>query len=307
MNRLRLTVAALAAGALAAAGPAWSHIPAVGDTVLEKVTVTPGAGSVAVDGVVTFGGQAPVVLAEDDAGDNTGAPATTALGTDITALALAQRESGSEDLTFELRLADLRTPRGTPETVQYNWDVEVDGGVAKGGSNWSIKTMGTKATTASPAPWAGVHTCVPGGTANASFTCTETSRAEAVYDTASKTVYVNVPMSAISAKPGSTITAWPRNGSPVWVGASAGGARTLVETYDGVENHARYTVPAPPRLEVGIAPAGTAVTTVSPVTVADGGAFSTTLAAAPGDYEVLIRACFATNCAQQLLPVTVTS
>jgi hypothetical protein len=306
VKRLRLAVAALAAGAVAAAVPAIAHIPAAGDTVIEKATATGGAGSVRVDGVVTFGGQQPVLLAEDPAGDNTGAPATTALGTDLTGLALAQREAGSEDLTFELRLADLRTPRGTPETVQYNWDVEVDGGVVKGGSNWSIKTMGTKATTQSAQPWAGVHTCEPGGTANASFTCTESTRVEAVYDTESKTVYVNVPMSAIGAEPGSTITAWPRNGSPVWIGATAAGARTLVETFDGAD-HARFTVPEPPRLEVAIAPAGTDVTDLVTVPVGDGGAFSTTLAASPGEYDVLVRACFAGRCAEKVLPVTVTS
>ncbi|HWH28036.1 MAG TPA: hypothetical protein VNU26_03580 [Mycobacteriales bacterium] len=307
MKRLRLTVAVLAAGALAVAGPAWSHIPAVGETVIERASATAGPGTVTVDGVVTFGGQAPVLLAEDAAGDSTGAPATTALGTDITGLAIAQRESGSEDLTFELRLADLRTPRGTPEAVQYNWDVLVDGGVGKGGTNWSIKTMGTRATTQSPQPWAGVHTCVEGGTANASFTCTETSRVEAVYDTASKTIYVNVPMSAVGAKPGSTITAWQRHSSAVWVGATAGGARTLIETFDGVAEHAPYRIPAAPHLEVGLAPAGTPVTDLRPVAVGDGGAFATTLAAAPGDHEVLVRACFAGKCASKVLPVTVTS
>jgi hypothetical protein len=307
VKRLRLAVAALAAGTVAAAVPAWSHVPAVGDTVLEKATVTAGDGSVTVDGIVTFGGQQPVLLADDPAGDNTGAPATTPLGTDLTGLALAQRESGSEDLTFELRLADLRTPRGTPEAVQYNWDVLVDGGVAKGGSNWSIKTMGTKATTQSASPWAGVHTCEPGGTANASFTCTETTRVEAVYDTASKTVYVNVPMSAIGAKPGSTITAWPRNRSPVWIGATAAGARTYADTFDGVADHARFSVPTPPTLEVGLAPAGTPVTDLVPVPVGKGGAFSMTLDAAPGDHDVLVRACFAGRCAQKLLPATVTS
>lgn len=305
MSRIRVAVAAFTVGALAAAAPAWSHIPAVGETAFEKLTVTPAADAVDVEGTVAFGGESPIVLATDAAGDNTGGAATQPLGVDLTGVAVAQREADSEDLTFELRLAELSTPRGTPETVQYNWDVEVDGGVAKGGSNWSIKTMGTKASTQSASPWAGVHTCEPGGTANASYTCTEATRAEAVYDTASKTVYVNVPMSAIGARPGSTVASWARNGSPVWIGASAGGQRTLVETYDGIELHKAYRIPAGKTVEVGVAEAGSTVTALTPVTV-DGSGFATSLPVpGPGTYDVLVRACFAGNCVERLVTTTV--
>lgn len=305
-SRARIAFAAVSFGALAVAAPAWSHIPTVGDTAFESVAVTPGADEIAVSGTVAFGGQSPVLLAEDPAGDNTGAAAAQPLGVDLTGLALAQRGADSSDLTFELRLADLRTPRGTPETVQYNWDVAVDGGVAKGGSNWSIKTMGTKLSTQNSAPWAGVHTCVPSDTAAASFTCSETTRVEAVYDTASKTIYVNVPMSAIGGKPGSMISSWARNGNPVRIGASAGGARTFVETYDGLGLHESYRIPLGKRVHVGLAPSGEPVTSLNPVPVGEGSTFTTSLPVpAPGSYDVLVRACFADNCAEKLVTTTV--
>jgi hypothetical protein len=305
MRRTRLAVATVVVAALGLAGPAWSHVPAVAVTAIDPVQVTPTAEGVDVSGTVAFGGQSPVLLAEDAAGDNTGGAATQPLGVDLTGLALAQREADSEDLTFELRLADLRSQRGTPETVQYNWDILVDGGVAKGGSNWSIKTMGTKVTTQSTDAWAGVHTCVPGGTANASFTCSEQTRVEAVYDTAAKTIYVNVPMSAIKAKPGSTIDAWSRSGSPVWIGASAGGQRTFVETYDGIGSHPRFHIPLAGTVQVGLAPTGEPVTALTTVPVGENGAFATSVPAAPGTYDVFVKACFATNCAEKLVTTTV--
>lgn len=305
MRTARLVVAVAAAGALVAATPAWSHIPAVGETAFEKLTVTPVADAVDVEGTVAFGGESPIVLATDAAGDNLGGAATQPLGVDLAAVALAQRDADSEDLTFELRLADLRSPRGTPETVQYNWDIAVDGGVTKGGSNWSIKTMGTRATSQSTNPWAGVHTCEPGGTANASFTCSETTRVEAVYDTESKTIYVNVPMSAIGARPGSTVAAWSRSGSPVWIGASAGGRRTFAETYDGLESHSTFSVPSGKQVEVGVAPSGETIDALTPVAV-DGNGFATSLPVpGPGTYDVLVRACFADNCAERLVTTTV--
>jgi hypothetical protein len=305
MRTARLVVAVAAAGALVAATPAWSHIPAVGPTEFESVSVVPAAERVDVSGTVAFGGQSPLELATDALGDNLGGAATQPRGVDLGGVALAQRDADSEDLTFELRLADLRTPRGTPETVQYNWDVAVDGGVGKGGSNWSIKTMGTKASTQSPNPWAGVHTCEPGGTANAAFTCTEATRVEAVYDTASTTIYVNVPMSALGARPGSTVAAWSRSGSPVWIGATAAGQRTLVETYDGIQSHSTFVVPSGKQVAVGIAPSGQPVTTLTPVAV-DGSRFAASLPVpGPGTYDVLVRACFAGNCAERLLTTTV--
>ena len=308
MRSLRLATAAVAVGLVAAAMPAWSHIPAVGTTIFEELEVTSSDTGISVSGLVTYGGQSPVVLATDAAGDNTGGAATQPLGVDLTGLALAQREADSEDLTFELRLADLRTPRGTPESVQYNWDVEVDGGAARGGSNWSIKTMGTRLSTASLSPWAAVHTCEPGGTANASFTCTQTTPVEAVYDTASKTVYVNVPMSAIGAKPGSVISAWPRAGSPVWVGATAAGARTLIETYDGVADHARFTVPSGPSVEVTVTSAGTgAPVDHTRLDARTGDRFSSAIGVGPGTYDVTVQACFAGNCATRVVETTVGS
>lgn len=307
MQAVRLAVAATAVGALVVASPAWSHIPAIGETRFETVSASAGVDEVEVSGRVAFGGQSPVVLASDPAGDNLGAQATQPLGVDLTGVAVAHRDADEDELTFELRLADLRTSRGTPETVQYNWDVAVDGGADKGGSNWSIKTMGTRvAHTQGVSPWAAVNTCVPGGTTNTSFTCSETYRAEAVYDTASRTIYVNLPMSAIAARPGSTVAAWSRSGSPVWVGASAGGQRTLVETYDGIADHGDYLVPAGKTVEVGIAAAGELPSDLTPLLVSSTNGFSGRLAVpGPGNYNVLVRACFAGNCAERVLTTTV--
>jgi hypothetical protein len=306
LTRYRLLAAAAAATAVVAAVPASAHIPAIGTTTLDGVTATASGSAVSVAGRVTFGGQSPVVLGTDPAGDNLGAAATQPLGTDLTGLALAHREPDVPELTFELRLADLRSPRGMFEAAQYNWDIEVDGGAAKpGGSNWSIKSMGSRATTQSTAAYAGVFECVPGSTGT---TCTEKAKAEAVYDTASKTVYVNVPLTAIGARPGSRIAAWNRGTNPVWVGPSAGGAQTLANLFDTVPAHATYTVPSAGTVEVtAVGPDGTTARTTSSTTDSTGAFTAGLTVDGPGTYDVTVRACFATNCATKTLPVEVTS
>jgi hypothetical protein len=305
LTKHRLLAAVAAAAAVGLAVPASAHIPAIGTTTIDGVTATASEGGISVSGTVTFGGQSPVALATDAAGDNVGGPATAPAGLDLTGLAIAQREPDVPELTFELRLADLRSPRGAFEAAQYSWDIEVDGGAAApGGSNWSVRTMGSRATSQSTAAYAGVFSCVPGSAES----CIERSRVEAVYDTASKTVYVNVPLTSIGARPGSRIAAWKRGLNPVSVGMAPGGVATAGGPVDTVPAHAAYTVPTGGTVEVTAVgrDGGTATSTL--VSSSNLPRFSAGISVdRPGTYDVTVRACFAGNCATRTVPVEVAS
>lgn len=263
-------------------------------TTVTSLDASPGAGTVSVTGTVTLGGEAPVVLGEDGLGDAVGGPAATALGLDLDKLLISRPSASSSSLLFTIKLGGLAT-EGVPETILYNWDINVDGGATGAGASQSIKTMRSRASsTGTTDPYAGVFTCVPGTTG---FSCTQTtSLSEVAYDQAKNEIRMSVPLSAIGAKEGSRIEAWPRATNPFWIGPSASGALTLTNIFD-TGTHEEYVVPAP-TVRLGIAPAGQTVEHTAAGTLGDGGTFSGTLPAPadPGAYDVGARVCFGTNC-----------
>ena len=272
-------------------------------TTVTSLAATPGAGTVSVSGTATLGGEAPVALGQDGLGDAVGGPAATALGLDMDKLLISRPTASSSSLLFTIKLGGLATG-GIPETILYNWDINVDGGATGSGASWSIKTMRTRASSTGGAdPYAGVFTCVPSGTG---FSCTQTTRlTEVVYDQAKNEIRMTIPLAAIGAKAGSRIEAWPRSTNAFWIGPTAAGAQTITNVFD-TGTHDEYVVPAP-TVHLGMAPAGQPVTYSTTGTVDSEGAFSGTLPApaSPGTYDVGAQVCFGTNCGTSSTQITI--
>jgi hypothetical protein len=279
-------------------------VAAATPTTVDVLAATASGSAISVTGSVTFGNQDPVELVNDGCGDAPGGAAATALGLDHEKLLISQPSGGANNLLFTIDLCGL-TGGGIPEGIQYNWDIQVNGGSGAGGSNWSIKTMRSRASaTTNLDPYAATYTCVP---STGGYSCTENVRLTAVYDEATSQIRITVPFTAIGASPGALIEGWPRATNPFWIGPSASGATTLTNIFD-TSGHDEYRVPAK-TASLGIAPAGTPESGVSFSTTAtiSGSSFSGALAKpAAGEYDVWAKACFGTsNCATRSVAVTV--
>jgi hypothetical protein len=267
-----------------------------GTTEITDLSATASGKNVSVSGSASFG-EAPVMVGEDPVGDNTGGSAG-AVGLDIEKLFISQPTADSSTLLFTIKLASL-TGGGLPDSVQYNWDIAVNGGVPAGGTSWSIKSARTSQyyQTGSVEPYAGVHSCVRNPDTGV-YSCTARANVPAVFDPSSSEIRISVPLSVIQAGAGADITAWPRNGDPVWVQPAALGAVTPGVTFDGA-GHEEYTVPTR-TVRLGIAPAGTPVQNVSfskVATVNGSGGFSGTVTApSAGSFDAWARACFGATC-----------
>lgn len=271
---------------------------------------------VAVSGEVAFGGQEEVVVGEDPAGDNLGGAQTAALGVDVTELRINQPDSGADELLFTIQLADAPPGLGgLPETVQYNWDIAVDGGAENGGSNWSIKAMRTRASaTGTVSAYAAIFDCQPN--ADGGFSCSEVAELDAVeFEPEEAAIRIAVPFSTIGAGHGSTIDPFPRcGGTTFWIGPSASGVRTFCNIYDSMDFYDTYTVPDHGTVMLGLAASGETLVHDTPATVESHhhegeegthAEFHGTLTAPePGEYTVGALACFAGECAARATIVT---
>lgn len=281
--------------------PAGAATPSTVNTV----AATTSGGTISVTGTAGLGGQDPVVLTEDGVGDAPGGAASTALGLDMDKLLISRSTATSSSLLFTIKLGGM-TGGGIPETILYNWDINVNGGAGAGGTSVSIKTMRSRASaTQNTDPYAGVFGCTPTATG---FSCTEQTRlTEVAYDASTSEIRMTVPLAAIGAQSGSVISAWARSTNPFWIGPSASGAQTLTNVFD-TGTHDDYLVPGA-TVKLGIAPAGQSISYTTNGTIAAGtGAFSGTLAtpSTPGAYDVGAKVCFGTNCGTGTTSITVT-
>ena len=293
---------------LAAMGLMGSVATAATPTSISGMTAAVSGSQVQVSGSVAFGGQDPVMVAEDPAGDNLGGAETGALGLDIQKLYISQPVASTNNLLFTMQLGGL-TGGGIPEAFQYNWDIAVDGGADAGGANWSIKSMrsgqGTQA--GNQGPWAALTRCVPDPSSpTGGYTCSTVTPLLAVtYDQTAGQIQITVPLSRISAKAGSTISAWARNGQPVWIRTSAAGATTGFVTVDDT-SHDDFMVPKK-TVDLGIARAGDPIDFKTPATVPTASTSFSGSVAKPvtvGAHDVAARACFGDNCSVASLSLT---
>jgi len=297
-SRLVLTLLAGLTLAVFAAVPAGSATPSGASGLAATVS----GGTISVTGTASFGGEDPVEVGVDGANDNTGGANTAPLGVDLTRMLISQPDPNSPALQFTFDVAAL-TGGGTPEHVAYNWDIKVDGGDPEGGVNKSLKSWRTRvASTTNTNPYAAIFDCVPQAPPQTGSSCSPGPTVPVVYDEASSQVRLSVPLALIDAEPGSTIEAWLRISSPVWIGATAG-TQTLAGQYD-TSTHDPYTVPTK-TVRLGIAPTGSPISYTAPASLS-GSSFSGSLATpGPGTYDIGAQVCFGTNCGTATTTITI--
>ncbi|MGI8774895.1 MAG: hypothetical protein ACR2KQ_07775 [Actinomycetota bacterium] len=161
----------------------------------------------------------PVVVAEDPADDwgkDAGAPAQigTALGMEIVEASIGLSED-KEAINFIIKL-NGPTSGGTPESVRYGWEFAVDGDTYQmnGGRTELVRGMCNPLTT-DPAcpPNVGDPTAlvnfpffVRSGPCTVGAECKVNAVVNAVFDVTEYTITIPVPLEAVGAKLGSTIT-----------------------------------------------------------------------------------------------------
>ena len=160
----------------------------------------------------------PVVVGTDPAddwGSTAGAPAQlgTALGMELVEASLTMADK--ETLNFVLKLNGMPPSGGIPEGVRYGWDFTSDG-VAyalAGGFTELIRGMCNPLVTdpacppavGDPATLTDAPFFLRQGPCTATAECTVLAIFNAVFDAATSTITISVPLEAIEAKPGSKI------------------------------------------------------------------------------------------------------
>jgi hypothetical protein len=178
----------------------------------------------------------PVVVgtdAADDWGSNAPAPglapAGNQLGQELVEAAIEKVDATT--LNFIIKVAGLPAPGGVPEFTRYVWTMTVDGTLLQVDgkfTNYSRGACDPTAGTCPPprdpgqAPFMVRGNCTDNG--GAAVTCEEIGLVKGVFDAATGTITVPVPMELLGAKPGSVIAHGIQPGSNfsgVWAIPSA--------------------------------------------------------------------------------------
>ncbi|MDQ3991123.1 MAG: hypothetical protein M3245_02270 [Actinomycetota bacterium] len=277
--------------------------------------------SVSVSGRALFAGEAPVVMADDVAGDAPISPEHSSdLGADLLQARISRPDAGYPEVVFEWKAAELPALETgiVPEVIRY---------VVTFNANDSMFRVQAKfsnvASTTAPGD--------PGGQA------TEMSRAFQLHgncetlvvisgncqllawldgsvDPASGIVRVRVPLDLAAApqlRPGSVITppATPANTifAAYTVGVTTFAPVSTADVADWAEEFS-YRIPAGGTVSIGMATPGTDPASVAystPAALAENGSFSASLpAGGTGAREVFARACFGTTCSVASTTVT---
>jgi hypothetical protein len=283
-----------------------THLPPppfpVTPTKVSALNASASGQTVSVSGTASFGGVAPVTVGSDPAGDST-QPA--ALGYDLLQASIGQLDAATGDLVFVLDLADLPATGGLPEAARYSWDFAV----RAGGTTTSLEIDGKltdvirRQSTSTPA-FVLRGDCVAGTT----LTCTDVASLATTMDGVANRITVTVPRALLEQQTKAPIAGTTIEPATICEGISAkasayfslcGGAGTA--TGDAILQDPEtdlYRV-ASPRVDLGIVPAGAPAVYSAQATVANGGSFSANLntsGLAAGQYDVVSRACFGSNC-----------
>lgn len=163
---------------------------------------------------------AKVVVGEDPAGDwgsnsalgTDGAPIGDALGQDMISATI---EKDGDNLNFIIGLNSLPPTGGVPEFTRYTWDFVVDGEALEIDGKFTNYTRGACDPTSGQCPpprdpgqqpFLVRGHCTTEDLVATTFTfCEELAVVQGIFDAASATITVPVPMENIEAKPGSKI------------------------------------------------------------------------------------------------------
>ncbi|MFP5309141.1 MAG: hypothetical protein ACLGIR_06130 [Actinomycetes bacterium] len=316
-----LAVALVAAAALAAAPAA--DLPSNGGTAPGPAPTTVGAVGAAADGLtvtvtpeVDLGGQAPVELGFDPAGDAAVTPETAALGLDLTGIHAWVEDGDVPELTFAWHSTQLdRLP--PPELVRFYWEFGVSGSQsafsvqAKTSDVVSAGNLGDgspqsvlnnlQSYQSQSVPQFRVRgncgTLDPAPLSN----CGHVAWVDGEFDFAANEIRLVLPLDLANApiRPGTRII--PSQGA--WASIQAAADNAL--TRDSVAQSLEYTIPAPSGTVTLTDADGTVVATAPLDFEAERPTASLTAPAA-GTYTVTVQACFAGNCGSASSGVEVT-
>ena len=297
-------------------------------TTVNALAATPSGSTLTVNGSATFGGQAPVTVTEDPAGDAPVAPDLgDDTGVDLVAARLFQPDPDVPQLVAEWKVTNLPASGGIPEGTRYSLPFKI------GQKEFQVQAKFSNVasvTTADDPPGTVTHS---GGAFQLRGNCTTSYQGTGVaacphlawltggFDVARDVVRVNIPLGSSVAPELATGARLERNTSTnanlnnVITGYQAFislSPQTNDEAPFGPEDAESYAFVVPSKgVRLGVAPAGTdpsAVSFSAAATLAEDNSFTgsiNTSGLAPGSYEVFARACFADNCAISRAPFSV--
>lgn len=159
----------------------------------------------------------PVVVgtdAEGDWGDGSNTAAGDALGQDLISATIGMADAST--VNFVIGLKSLPAAGGTPEITRYTWDFAVDGEHLELDGKFTNYSRGACDPTAGHCPPPrdpGLQPFLLRGNCSVDATlpvnltiCEELAKIQGVFDPATATITVPVPVDALGAKPGSKIS-----------------------------------------------------------------------------------------------------
>lgn len=158
----------------------------------------------------------PVVVgtdAEDDWGDGSNTAVGDALGQDLVSATIGLADA--KTVNFVIGLKSLPPVGGAPEVSRYTWSFSVDGQALELDGKFTNYSRGACDPTAGSCPpprdpgqqpFLLRGECTTQSTPAMNLTlCQELAKIQAVFDAASATITIPVPLEALGAKPGSKI------------------------------------------------------------------------------------------------------
>lgn len=322
-RRTAVAVAAIATLGLAASGQA------VADTVVEptpsEVTALSAEQTgltLRVAGAAVFGGQAPVMIADDPTGDGPLEPGTSSeLGVDLTGATISQPDPDDPMLVFAWHVTNLPSTSSVPEAIRYTFPFKV----GEKSFQPQAKLSNYASATLPDDPQGHLRTpegffqlrgnCGPvtvGPEETPITSCPHVAWLDGEFDVVADTIQIRVPIGAEFAPeitPGAVLEPETVAGTMITAAYQVVFSNTNT-TDNAVWEIDSYTVPEKD-VELAIAPAGlppALVEFTATATLADDGSFTGELdltGLSAGAYDIYAKACFADNCGLLSIPVTI--
>lgn len=309
-----LTILALAVTGAGSAIAEESDGPA--PTEVHMVEASADGTTVAVAAHIEFGGQAPVVLAEDPVGDAppNGSGQGDAFGLDLTGVRAYRADPNADVLTFEWQTTNL-SQLPPPEVMRYYWQFTIGGASfaaqAKTTDFVSAANLGDgtpEAIASNVASYA--DSTVPSfrirgncGTVGVLNNCGHVAWVTGEFDFDADLVRIHLPLdleNSPALRPGAVLVpVGDGTYSAIQLGADLAQTRDTVAIFDS------YVVPVATATARLLDADGTAVGTATLAEGDDGVWSGIVTAPGPGTYTLEVNGCFADNCGTAPTTVTV--
>lgn len=295
--------------------------PGLSPSKVSSLNASASGSTISVNGAAVFGGEAPVTLATDDAGDGPiHADTSRQTGVDLTGGFVSQPDPANPTLSFEWKVTNLPPPASLPEAIRYTIPFKIT--TPSGEKTYQLQAKYSNVASATIPDDPAGHARAPGTFFQLRGNCVTNYQGTPVancphiawltgqFNTTTDTVRIDLPLGqpyAPDIVAGAVLLPNATAGTTISASYQAvvSNATTTDEAFWGEETP--YTVPST-TVRLGVAPAGTnpdAVSYSKEATVTDNGSFSGTLdAPGPGEYEVFAKACFGSNCATKSVPIT---